>query len=128
MITNGRIENHGGNRPRGNPQWVKGQSGNPNGRPKKVISLTSELKAQLGEVCPTDDKGRTWLQVLVECWLKEARDNPAYFKELVERVEGKVTQPIGGENGKPLKVEIIVQSEAAKKLTQEILNGKGTDA
>lgn len=84
----------------------KGQSGNPKGRPKKVISLTSEMKTQLEEVCPYDPKGRTWLQYLVDRWLARASDNATYFKELIERLEGKVVQPIGGEDGKPIPVVI----------------------
>ncbi len=54
--------------------------------------------------------------------------NPVLFKELLDRLEGKVVQPIGGENGQPIKAEvnITVSSENSKTLTQEILKGKGT--
>lgn len=95
---NNRIKKH---------QWLKGQSGNPNGRPKKVISLTSEMKAQLTEVCPYDPKGRTWLQYLVDRWLAQASDNATYFREVIERLEGKVTQPIGGKNGEPVTIRVV---------------------
>ena len=46
--------------------------------------------------------------------------------ELLDRLDGKVTQPIGGEDGGPIKTEIIVSSDTAKKLTKSILNGEGT--
>lgn len=88
-------------------EWPKGKSGNPNGRPKKVISLTSEMKEQLTEVCPYDAKGRTWLQYLVDRWLAQASENATYFRELIERLEGKVVQPIGGEAGNPIEVKVI---------------------
>jgi len=80
----------------GGKQWVKGQSGNPNGRPKKMISLTSEMKAQLTEPCPYDPT-KTWLQYLVTRWLGQAIDNAPYFRELIERLEGKVVQPVQAE-------------------------------
>lgn len=116
------IEKHQNNK-RGNPNWIKGQSGNPNGRPKKMISLTSEMKAQLNEVCPYDAKGRTWLQYLVDRWLTQSVENATYFRELIERLEGKITQPIGGEGGQPIKMEIVVRSENTKKLLEEIAKG-----
>jgi hypothetical protein len=77
-------------------RWVKGQSGNPDGRPKKTISLTSEMKAQLTELCPYDPT-KTWLQYLVTRWLGQAVDNAPYFRELIERLEGKVVQPVQAE-------------------------------
>jgi len=79
---------------------------NPNGRPKKVISLTSEMKAQLAEPCPYDPT-KTWLQYLVLRWLGQAVDNATYFKELIERLEGKVVQPMGGEGGKPIIIKVV---------------------
>jgi len=93
---NNKIEKHGKNKG-GNPNWVKGVSGNPNGRPKKIASLTSEMKEQLAKVCPYDQQGRTWLQYLVERWLAHSIQNAGYFRELIERLEGKVTQPIEAE-------------------------------
>ena len=87
--------------------WVKGRSGNPNGRPKKVISLTSEMKAQLTEVCPYDSQGRTWLKYLVDRWLAQSAKQAIYFKELIERLEGKTVQPVGGEDGGPVIVKVI---------------------
>jgi len=38
----------------------------------------------------------------------------------------KDTQELTGAGGQPIKTEIIVSGETAKKLTESILNGKGT--
>lgn len=84
---------------RGNPAWGKkvdgtGKSGNGGvGRPRKMASLTSQLREDLMKPCPyAPDK--TWLQYLVERWLAMASENSMYFKELLERLEGKVAQPL----------------------------------
>ena len=106
---------------RGKP-WKKGESGNPNGRPPKMISLTSEMKGQLTQPCPYAP-GKTWLQYLVERWLAHSLDNVTYFRELIERLEGKVLQPIGGENGEPIKYEISVKDNETKQLTDRIIKG-----
>jgi len=114
---NNKIEKHGNNKG-GNPNWTKGVSGNPNGRPKRIVSLTSEMKAQLGNVCPYDSEKRTWLQYLVERWLAHSIENATYFRELIERLEGKVTQPIGGDEEKPFRHVIqVVDNETKKALT-----------
>jgi len=53
--------------------------------------------------------------------------NPVLFKELLDRLEGKVVQPVGGAaGGEPVKVEITVSSEIARTLTEEITRGEGT--
>ena len=104
----------------------KGETRNPNGRPRNELSLTNCARQKLSEPCPYA-AGKTWLEYLVDRWLAHAVDNPAYFKELMERLEGKVVQPIGGENGQPVKVEIIVDNESARNLTKSILKGERTE-
>lgn len=99
---------------------------NPNGRPKKDVSLTSLLKEEIVKIPPSEKHGRTWRQLLVLAWLTGAMKNPMLLKELLDRIEGKVTQPIGGEGGEPIKTEIIVSSQSAKNLTNAILSGKRT--
>jgi len=90
-----------------------GQSGNPKGRPKKDVSLTSLLKKYLDEVpsVKIGDKVNTeltWRQLIVQAWLVGAyRGNATLFKELIERLEGKVAQPITGGEGEPLLQPII---------------------
>lgn len=67
---------------------------NPNGRPCKDVSLTSLLKEEIEKVPLGEKQGRTWRQLLVLAWLTGAMKNPVLLKELLERVEGKVTQPV----------------------------------
>ena len=66
---------------------------NLNGRPPKDQCLTSIAREELAKSCPyAPDK--TWAQYLVERWLGQCAGHSGYFRELIERLEGKVTQPI----------------------------------
>ena len=84
--------------------FQKGGNANPKGRPSKDVSLTSLLKIEIEKVPPGEKQNRTWRQLLVLAWLTGAMKNPALLKELLERLEGKVTQPIGGEGGGPVRI------------------------
>lgn len=111
--------------------FQKGNHANPNGRPRKDCSITSLLKEELDKICPADKQKRTWRQLIVQAWLqgciKSGRGQSMLLGQLLDRVDGKVVQPIGGaEDGRPIKVEITVSSENAKKLTEEIIRGEGT--
>jgi hypothetical protein len=75
-------------------KFKKGEISNPRGRPPNELSLTNLTRETLDQVCPYDTKGRTWKEYLVDRWLALSAENPSYFRELVERLEGKVTQPI----------------------------------
>ncbi len=110
--------------------FQKGNSGNLNGRPPKDVSLTSLLKKYI-ETTPALIDGKpntkTWRELLVETWVFAShKGNPVLFKELLERLEGKVTQPVSGEGGGPIAVKIEVVSEQAKKFTEEIVKGART--
>lgn len=111
---------------RGNPAWKKGVSGNPNGRPKKEVCITTRQKEMMLEICPFDSQGRTWIEALSEGGLRQSLVTPAAMSNLQDRHEGKVTQPIGGEDGQPIKHEVIVSSELSKRLTEQILQGENT--
>jgi len=79
---------------------------NKNGRPRKELSLTNCAREKLREKCPYAPN-QTWLEYLVERWLGQAAENATYFNQLIERLEGKVTQPIGGEGGGPIPITVI---------------------
>lgn len=84
-----------GNLLRGNPNWVKGQSANPLGRPKGEPQLTPELRRQLNQICHIDPQKRTWREVLVErTMIAACKGNPAAVKEVWERLDGKVKEQI----------------------------------
>jgi hypothetical protein len=83
-------------------RWRKGQSGNPSG-----YSLTSIVKGLLNDIPNVIiDKKRntkTWRELIAQAWLVGAyKGNPTYFKELLERLEGKVEQPLTGKGGESL--------------------------
>ena len=93
------------------------------GRPRNELSLTNLAREKLNEVCPYDPEGKTWKEYLVERWLAHSLDNVTYFRELTERLEGKILQPIGGENGEPIKYELTVKDAETKDLTERIIKG-----
>lgn len=93
------------NRYRGLKPFKPGQSGNPKGRPKKDVSMTSLLKKYLDEI-PAVKIGnninttKTWRELIVEAWLVGSyKGNATLFKELLERTDGKVAQPLTGAGG-----------------------------
>lgn len=99
-------------RPKGS--WLKqyqfqpGQSGNPNGRPRKLI--TEAYTEHLHKKCPTDSQGRTYAQLLAQGQINAAikgKAEPA--KEIADRVEGKVTDVV-------LNVNLTAADERVKEL------------
>mgnify|MGYP001548391021 CR=1 FL=1 len=70
-------------------RWKPGQSGNPSGRPKKK-PLTEALQRVLAKL--SDDERDVLCQELIT---KVATGDVAAFKEVADRVEGKVPQGIG---------------------------------
>lgn len=77
-------------------QFKKGEVSNPGGRPPKEFCITSILREQLGEPCPYAP-GKTWAEWIARRALELAGENPTYYRELLDRVEGKVVQPIEGQ-------------------------------
>jgi hypothetical protein len=51
----------------------------------------------LPEPCPLDSEGRSWAEWLAERWLTLAGENAAYYRELMDRLEGKVVQSVMGQ-------------------------------
>ena len=85
-------------------EWKPGRSGNPKGRPKKDVSLTTLLKKYLQAVPDVliDQKQntKTWRELLVQAWLVGAyKGNATLFIQLLERLEGKVALPVTGKDG-----------------------------
>lgn len=84
--------------------FVPGQSGNPNGRPKKAECITSRQKEKMNEVCPIDGAGRTWLEALAEGGMRQALFTPTALSNLQDRLEGKVTQPVATDGTITLRI------------------------
>lgn len=105
--------------------FQKGNKANPDGRPLKDCSLTSLVKSLIDTVPPGEKQGRTWRQLLALAWLAGAMKNPVLMKELLDRLEGKVSQPVTGEGGGPVKVEIDVKQKLISELAR-IATGNDT--
>ena len=113
MVTNGNQPNKTAINRDSNGKFLPGNCANPNGRPKKEVSLTSLLKEELLKIAPfKGNKDKTWIQIIVMAWMAgAAKGNPILIREILDRVDGKVAQPIGlsGKDGGDIKIvyEII---------------------
>jgi len=103
--------------------FPKGRSGNPKGRPPRELCLTEITRAQLSEPCPKDPS-KTWAKYLSDRWLELATENPAMFRELMERLEGKVVFPIAAET--PPEINFIIGRGYAPLGDRELLDGPET--
>jgi len=97
---------------------------------KKDYSITRILKEMANDPVPerwleVEDKGKglTYRQAAARrIWIDVIRGNAKITGELLDRLEGKVTQPIGGEGGQPIKHIIGVVDQETKKALTEFLN------
>ena len=82
-----------------------------NGRPKGSLSLTKEIKKVLETIDPASKKPIH--ELLVTAAIKHAmKGNVGYFKEIVERVDGKVTDKTEhtGKDRKPFKFRVVYEN------------------
>jgi hypothetical protein len=86
--------------------FVKGQSGNPAGVPKAFL----EVRRQLAELLP---KATQTLAELLDH--EDGKVRVMAVKEVYDRTMGKPTQPITGENGEPLKIDLVPLLERLAK-------------
>lgn len=95
-------------------QWEKGQSGNPKGSPKKPASITMHLREELAKL---GKSGKTKAQEIAEGMVKAAISPVAatgsakVLGEVLDRTEGKVTQPIGGDPDQPIIIKVEYEKE-----------------
>ena len=86
-------------RPKRPGRWKKGESGNPNGRPKGSVSLVGMLKKLLEE---NPGEG----EAVVKQWIEDAKGGRfPQLKEMIERIDGKVADKIESDN----KVQVTVR-------------------
>jgi hypothetical protein len=101
--------------------FIKGQSGNPGGRPKKDNSLTGLLKKELGKKDGKENTGKQRLvKKLIE--LAEGGDTVA-IKYVFDRIDGKPVETVRAD----LQGSMIIDNAAivAAKLEESLLNADG---
>ena len=70
-------------------RWKKGQSGNPGGRPKGSVNLTSRLRTALSK-----NDGQL-AEVIVKVLIREAAKGKFnHLHEILDRIDGKVVQQV----------------------------------
>ena len=102
-------------------KFLPGHPGNPKGRPAKGECLTSLLRELL--VGDPEAVIKKWQQgkvtgamrVAIAWYKKLSTSDMTALKEALDRVEGKVTQPISGEGGGPIPLNIIVKNKEDKE-------------
>ena len=87
--------------------WKPGESGNPAGRPKNKVYITEILRKLLEQDA---GDGKTNAELIAEAMVKlasspDARGHVPTVKELLDRLEGKVTQPVATEGEITLRVK-----------------------
>lgn len=74
--------------------WAKGESGNPEGRPKKQYSITSFLR-EIGEEVVDDETKETRAQRLArKLWVLAEDGDRAFAQYLVDRLDGRPKERI----------------------------------
>ena len=85
--------------------WKKGQSGNPAGRKPIKECLTSLLRIEIEKISPEDADGRTWKELIVISTMRLAlQGNATAMKEVWDRIDGKITQPLGVDGADGMEV------------------------
>jgi len=76
-------------------KWVKGQSGNPAGRPKGTVNLTSRLKAELLQELGASPEDGVRADLIIHALIEEAKGgNMQAINCILDRLEGKVTDKV----------------------------------
>ncbi len=109
-----------------NGTFLPGSSANPKGRPPRDCCLSDAMYALLSGdpeavIKKWQAKGKlTGAQRAAIAWYgKTQKADMTALKEALERVEGKVAQPVTGEGGGPLAFNLIVQSSDVKAALEE---------
>ncbi len=75
--------------------FLRGQSGNPGGRPKGTVKLSTCYERSLARPFPGDPEGRTYAQVIADKAVElAAAGDIAAIKEVTDRTEGRARQTV----------------------------------
>jgi hypothetical protein len=126
--------NRNGNRrgmsPKSRKNLEKGRQGNNHA--KKDYSITRIVKEMIDDPAEErfldvqdKDKGLTWRQAIA---LRMLRDGVGgKYGELLDRIEGKVAQPISGDKDNPLQVEVDAKGKLISAISR-LASRTGSDA
>jgi hypothetical protein len=98
-------------------KWWKGErSPNPSGRPRRA-PISEAYAHHVGTPLPEAirsrlrlPQGARWADAMALGQLHSAvKGNTVAAREIADRVEGRVLQPIGGEDGGPVQVKWVVE-------------------
>ena len=95
-------------------RWVKGKSGNPNGRPRKPKAFTELLRKLLAA---KREDGRTRMEAIVEQLMAKAEAGEIdAIKYLCDRLDGKPRQAVelSGDEARPLRITYVIGNEGGK--------------
>lgn len=112
----------------GNPAWRKGVSGNPNGRKPKTVCLLSCIKDELAKL--SENKLLTNEQMIAQALIFRAKVGDLKAIEIimaytVPKPKESVDLTTNGESLNRPIIEVV--SAEARKLTEAIISGKGTE-
>ena len=95
------------------PPWTPGTSGNPRGRRRGSVNITSAMKRVLREVVAEHPEKRTRAEELARALIDlAATGNTQAIKEILARVDGPVPTVLeGGDPEKPLSVVFLPAKE-----------------
>jgi len=116
----------------GSTKYKPGQSGNPKGRPKKEVCITSWLKEYAAKLIsdPIDPKTLTYAQAAAySLWKAAAKGNLPEYTFIVERCEGKLVQGVDmTSKGDAIKAPTTIQvvDIETKNLLTRVQNGERT--
>jgi len=90
--------------------FMPGQSGNPGGRPKGSVKVSSCYELSLARPFPEDPQGRTYAQVIADRTVELATEGRIdAIKEVTDRTEGRSKQTINVNRG-DLRRELLRRS------------------
>lgn len=96
-------------------QFKPGQSGNPSGRPKGSLNLTTRLIRALKTKKPKDPQGRRWYDLLVQSLLRELVSDPVRAHRILARLldvdEGPITKEVALRGGGGTLAALVVAAE-----------------
>ena len=88
-----------------NGQFIKGQSGNPSGRPKNKQSIPDLLRKIGSEVIEVNGERVTIIEAVCRLAFKRASEGHNWAMQFIaDRTEGKPMQPMSVETHEPIQL------------------------